>query len=327
MAQLSVNAETLFEACAAGDISSLKRFMKDGAYIEKALQTEEHVVNENGQVKRQILNLSLMFLKAVKVGPAELAEYLLLFANRHTIPYEKLINRESVCTAIYNNNNVAVFEKIVAVRPDAVNMEMGHPGVPLTQSIGGSRNTLKFTSDRTPLVRFLLENGANPNSESTTTYRGVRSHLDAAIRDSSLEEVELLLKHGAHVEQSSAIHRAAETGRIDVLELLLQYGADVNEQQHNHEPGYSSKIRTKMKGECGITSDTLNYPKEYWRHETPLHFSVLFRQVEATTWLVEHGADVNIKDSEGWNAIDMAIKMNDAGILETLGISTVAAQE
>jgi ankyrin repeat protein len=142
-----------------------------------------------------------------------------------------------------------------------------------------------------------------------------------------LEEVKLLLEHGAKVEQSNAMHRAAEKGRIDVLTLLFQYGADVNEQQHDHDPGNSSKIRTRMKKEYSITSDTLDYPKEWWRDETPLHFSVLFRQVEATAWLVERGADANIKGSEGWTARDMAIKMDDAGILEALKASTVAAEE
>ena len=136
-----------------------------------------------------------------------------------------------------------------------------------------------------------------------------------------------MLDHGAQVEQSSAIHRAAETGRIDVLRLLVEYGADVNERLNKNDPGNSSKIRTRMKEEYGITSDTLDYPKEWWRDETPLHFSVLFRQVEATAWLVERGADANIKDSEGWTARDMAIKMDDAGILEALKASTVAAEE
>lgn len=135
--------------------------------------------------------------------------------------------------------------------------------------------------------------------------------------------MKLLLEHGAAIEQTGAMHRAARIGRIDAMNLLLEHGADVNEQLWKNDPNYSSRARTKMKKELGITSDDSGNRAPKWTHETPLHFSVLYRQAEATAWLVEHGADATVADSKGWTAKDMAIKMGNATVLAALGLGTM----
>ncbi|KAF2873371.1 hypothetical protein BDV95DRAFT_470112, partial [Massariosphaeria phaeospora] len=93
---------------------------------------------------------------------------------------------------------------------------MGHLGTPLFQAIvGGSRsNAPNYSADRAPIVRFLLEHGADPN-RVITHYDAPGVYLETAIERASLAVVELLLQHGAQIEQSGSMHKAAESGRID----------------------------------------------------------------------------------------------------------------
>jgi ankyrin repeat protein len=165
-----------------------------------------------------------------------------------------------------------------------------------------------------------LEHGADPNWVFGAYYVGPGHHLYEATRHSSLEVVKLLLKHGAVIRQSGAFHLAAEKARTDVMKMLLDYGAEINEQLWEHNLNSSSSSRTKLKKSFGITSNVLTDRHNRWSHETPLHMSVLYQKVEATIWLVNHGADASVKDSRGWSAKDMAITMGDPDILDALGI-------
>jgi hypothetical protein len=320
MAEDDISADGLFEACAAGDLASVQTLLGKPAYITKALETEERLEDEELQLTRSSLNLLSMFNKAVGAGSSDVIRYLLSFAHTHGVPYETLICRDSICAAISSSNSLSVFRELYAVHPDVVNIDMGHPGTPLSQAVNGNRNVPRYTADRTALVRFLLDNGANPNQVQGPDRNGPGTCLRTAVQRSSLEVIELLIQHGAQIEQSGAMHQAAENGRIDVMDLLLCYGANVNEQLWTNLD-YSARSRTKLKTEQGIISDVSDDYRPKWSHETPLHSSVLHRQIEATAWLVRHGVDASITDSKEWSAKDMATTTEDTSILEALASS------
>jgi ankyrin repeat protein len=317
MAEDDISADGLFEACAAGDLASVQTLLRNPAYIAKALETEERIEDEESQLKRRRLNLLSMFKRAAAAGSSDIIKYLLLFAHTHGVPYETLICRDSICVAISSNNSISVIRELYAVNPHVVNIDMGHPGTPLSQAVDGSRNAPRYTADRTALVRFLLDNGANPNQLHSPDNNSPGTYLRSAVQRSSLEVIELLIQHGAQISQSGAMHAAAENGRINVMDLLLRHGANVNEQLCTNLE-HSARARTKFKKEQGIMSDVSDDCRPKWTHETPLHYSVLHRQIEATAWLVEHGADADITDSKEWSAKDMANTMDDMRILEAL---------
>ncbi|OAK97717.1 ankyrin [Phaeosphaeriaceae sp. SRC1lsM3a] len=320
MAEVDVSADDLFEACANGDVASLQTLLGTPPYVAKALETEERIHDEELQLKRRSLNLLIMFNKAARAGSSDIIRYLLSFAQTHGVSYETLIHRDIICAAIASDNSVAVFKELHAVKPDLVKMDMGHVGTALGQAVSGTRNAPRYTSDRLDLVRFLLENGADPDQPHGPDRERPGTDLRCAVERSSIEVVELLIQHGAQIEQSGAMHRAAEKGRIDVMELLLKHGANVNEQLWTNLD-YSASSRTNTKKEHGIISDVSDDRRPKWSHETPLHYSVLGLQIEAISWLVNHGADTDIRDSKDWSAKDMAVKMNDARILEALSSS------
>lgn len=317
MVENAITADVLFQACAAGNFEKLQQLLADPACIAKAIETEDRILDPDIGHYRRILNLSLMCSKAAAAGSADIIEYLLSFSRNHGIAPEVLVDRDTVNAAIVSDNSVAIFKELVDVKPDAVETGLGDSHRPLSYAIAGGRNDARYFSKRAPLVQFLLENGADPNAV-TAVSPGRGAYLTGAVQRASLEVVKLLLKHGAQIEQSGALHEAAQLGRIDAMDLLLQHGADVNEQLQEIDSG--SKWRTKRRKEVGIQPEnsTDHIVRARVKMETPLHFSVFFRQVEATSWLMEHGAIASIEDSHGWTAERIATKIGDSGVLEAL---------
>ena len=67
------------------------------------------------------------------------------------------------------------------------------------------------------LTNLLLEAGADPN-DGKSLYHSLES----------VDCVRVLLKHGAHLEETNALYRALDLDNLPVLELLLAHGADAN---------------------------------------------------------------------------------------------------
>lgn len=319
MTEEALSADTLFEKCTAGDLEGLQELLADPAYVATALRTEDRIRDRDIGHVRALLNVRLMFEKAAAAGSADIVRYLIGFAETHRVPYDELIHRGSINPTITSKNNVAVFKEMVAIRPDAVNQDLGHGFRPLAYAIRIYRCESYFTTNGAPLVHFLLENGANVNYVFSPFYEGPGVHLASASCDGALEIVELLLQHGAKIEQSGAIHGAAQHGRIDVLELLVQHGADINEQLWLNDPGRSARIRAKMKREYGIEMEAATRRGPKSTHDTPMHFSVLHQKHEATVWLLKHGADSDIEDSFGYSAKALAVLMGDEDVLDAVG--------
>jgi ankyrin repeat protein len=74
-----------------------------------------------------------------------------------------------------------------------------------------------------PLVRLLLEHGAEPN-DNDSLYHSVESPDDACTR--------LLLEHGATVIGTNALWHALDYERIDRTRMLLEHGGDPDEATH-----------------------------------------------------------------------------------------------
>jgi hypothetical protein len=322
MAEGTVSADVLFEACAVGNLEVVRALLADPAYVAHATNVEDHIITPGITHPRPIINLSIMFNKAAAAGAADLIEYLLSFARVHGVEADALIHRDSVSPAIKSINSIAVFKKMVAAKPEAVDEYLGHDNRPLTYAIRGGRSGAKYAGERAPLVQFLLENGADPNRVDIAYYKGPGVYLEDAVRCASLEIIKLLLKHGAQIEQSGAMQQAAQLGRIDVMELLAKHGANVNEQLKENDPMQSSKRRTRLRKLIGIENKTSLEFGTKLRNEAPLHVSVFSNQPEATRWLTDHGADADVVDSQGWSPRDIAIRMGDKDILEALGDTT-----
>jgi ankyrin repeat protein len=129
---------------------------------------------------------------------------------------------------------------------------------------------------QTGIVSALLASGASPNNKS----KAGESPLHASADKGHLAVVQLLINSGADVNSRTkdgwtCLHCAAESGQIDTMKALIQEGAEID-----------------SKG--GKLSETALMLASYQGH------------VKAASLLVEHGAAVGLKNSNGYTALKIA---------------------
>ena len=81
---------------------------------------------------------------------------------------------------------------------------------------------------------------------------------------------------------------------LEMIQLLIDYGADIESTTYEHEEGDTLH---EYQEECDyyMPSDRCGY--------TPLLFAIYGRRTETVKLLVKNGADINVKDFCGFNAV------------------------
>ena len=138
------------------------------------------------------------------------------------------------------------------------------------------------------VVRNLLERGDDVNIENdggwTALKKAVSGHHPTIVR--------LLVQHGANVSASprgyTALHLAAQLNDVQCSEALLDCGADMNVQEA--EFGQTPLLEAMNEGDGD------------------------FRGPEVARLLIEHGADVTIKDMDGRTVLNYALDYYDCWI-------------
>lgn len=140
------------------------------------------------------------------------------------------------------------------------------------------------------ITKYLLENGANPNSknimEETAAFIAARSRLD------SHEILKLLVEQGANLEIKNNVKRGCINAAIQTLD--------------------PSRVKFILKLGVG----NLNVNDAY--DNPPLHYAVENYSIEMISDLIEHGADVNFRDSSGRTPFTTALCRQDNSVLELL---------
>lgn len=173
--------------------------------------------------------------------------------------------------------DLASVKKAVADGAD-VTLEVDGHGGPL---LGATH------SGNIKVVSFLLEKGANPNTQNLSGA----TPLSIAVTTDRLDLVKLLLKNKASFSRGgdprnskfSVLSVALSTRKMEMFDYLLKAGADPN-------------------GANGL----------------PLAFSIMLKNKSAIKALVKKGADINFSGKDGFRPIMTAVVEGDEEIIELL---------
>jgi ankyrin repeat protein len=151
-------------------------------------------------------------------------------------------------------------------------------------------------------LRILLEHGGSPDSKTIIQESSSQaSALMIAAQMGHMDCVKLLLERGANVnlttEHGNALAFAAFTDRKEIARLLLDRGADVN---------VTGRRIVSFRNDTGFT---------------PLMYACLSERNDSTLvkWLIERGADLNVKASSGETALAIARQRGNTKIVAALG--------
>jgi ankyrin repeat protein len=170
------------------------------------------------------------------------------------------------------NVNHADFQRFTPLfwAVDRRNMELGTNGFPWT-----------VTADPLPLIKKLLDAGANPNAIVNNTPRG--RNRGASPR----------------IVFASALHRAAFAGDLELAKLLLSHGADPH--------AVSSDKESMLEAAAGLAL----IPGYQASHPNA-------ERVELCKILVELGEDVNWADAYGITPLMAAANLGDTPLVQYL---------
>ena len=153
---------------------------------------------------------------------------------------------------------------------DRRNMELGTNGFPWT-----------VTVDPLPLIKKLLDAGANPNAVVNNTPRGRNRNASPRI------------------VFASSLHRAAFAGDLELCKLLLSYGADPHAVSSDRE-----SMLEAAAGLALIPGYQVNHPNA--------------ERVELAKLLVSLGEDVNWADAYGITPLMAAANLGDTPLVQYL---------
>lgn len=198
--------------------------------------------------------------------------------------YPSISLDEETVRAAVNTGSIGVFKILLSHDPSIINMQFDHRGTPLIVACMGRQNI--------SYLHFLLEAGADPNQDPDAAAFPLA--LVAALYTDP-EVINLLLNYAARIEHSGAIAAAARRGNESMLKRLLEGGARIEDD------------------DTGVTSGS-----------SPLHIAVKAGHLGVVKMLIQHGADVTVRDAGGATVFDNIRQMRDdrkdvSQILEMLG--------
>jgi ankyrin repeat protein len=272
-------ARPLLEASSSGDDTTLQSLLSQPQWTKTMLE-KPHVIYSRGGSKdpRQVLamptsNVERCLTAAAENGHAAVMSTVIAFAKHQNVDPSDCMTRSVVNTAIGGGHG-AVFKALASADPKVIDFPLGHGALPLYEA----------ARRRKPdVVAALLDLGADPlhpvgPSKELASYHS--SLLSHAAFSEGPRMTEILLKHGAPIAHTGALHTAARLGQLDTMRLLMEHGADVNEILAN------------------------------WDGWTPTHFAASKGQVDVMKLLEEHGAHSDVKDVKGRTAAQLLEEQN-----------------
>jgi ankyrin repeat protein len=163
-----------------------------------------------------------------------------------------------------------------------------------------------ITYQRKDIVEILLKAGVDVNAMPDDG----KSVLIRAIKFNQTEIVELLIKSGIEVnvkddEDATALQHAVDSKNADIVNLLLTMNPDLNAKgKRGYFPLFSAAFDYDIaKALLDKGADVNNKTSD---GETALFTAVALRSAKTVRLFLEHGADINVKAENGWTPLKEA---------------------
>lgn len=144
-------------------------------------------------------------------------------------------------------------------------------------------------------VKLLIAEGVT--ADSANGYS--QTPLHTACEHGRLDIVKFLIENGASIEAKNRnletpIYVACHAGQFEIMKYLIEQGAYIDAKNISH--------RTPLHATC-FCEHLITYSVAEETASSKIHERNLFEHVKL---LVEHGAEINIKDDNGYTALDIA---------------------
>jgi hypothetical protein len=188
-------------------------------------------------------------------------------------PFEPECISAYTIRAAIENNSFDIADLCIAKDPEVIH---------ISDDASGDALFMAVTYLSIPWVSYFLAHGGDPNADRVS---GLTMLAYAVSLGNSIPIIEMLLKHGANIAQSSCLQVGSYYGRLEEIKFLLDHGAELNES---------------------LQPDALECPSGVFPLETPLHLAMTGRQPDVVKLLLDLGANINLKNQQGETALMVA---------------------
>ena len=173
------------------------------------------------------------------------------------------------------------------------------------------------------LVTFLIEHGANLDRRDKDDQTAL--HYAVCGFDVSCEILSYLIENGAEVnaftrrDNCTPLMLACKYGHLNAVTSLIEHGAEVNLQDAfgntavyyalNYSDGSPEVLSRLMRDRAAVNNACRR------DNCTPLMMACQYGHMNAVTFLIEHGANMDLQDEDGNTALHYAV---NAGAVDTL---------
>lgn len=158
--------------------------------------------------------------------------------------------------------------------------------------------------------------------------------VDAVVKE-NLEAVKLLLAHQLEEHKHEALIQAMKRGNHEIIQVLKGAGADINGLQERQDLGLQTQLSWKIIHDRideveWLLDNGADVNIRNGNNWTPLMYAAAFNQpnaIKIAKMLIEHGVDINAVNNQGHTALQMAIARNNPKFVQWLIAYTQQQEE
>ena len=310
----SASGDPIHDAILAGDTATVRQLLDENSTLINAPDTAQnlplHLAASGGQTA--IIELLLSRGTDINAGDRENTTALIIAATRnHPEAVRLIVEKGGSITARDYNGDTPLLAAARTGNLELVRYLVDHGALLADVSSRGS-NCLHIAASvgADSLVAYLLAKGMDINTRNGRGY----APLFFAAYNGHTGVIRLLAEHGADVNAADSngttpLLQAAYAGKLESIQTLVALGADLNHAPDIH--GNNLLMATMWGGHFDITTWLLDHGAD-WNYrnsegETMLHVAAARGNIPVAQMLVTKGIDVNTRSNAGLTPLCLAV--------------------